>query len=385
MTSPKFDALFDGPPRQPESPLTEREMDIAASIQEVTEEIMLRMRPARAPRDRAEAAVPGRRRGARTASATAASCAKGRSTTSGFSRPPATPAARSASPLFIWHQLLDQPAGAPRPADRQPGSLLGPRYSDDEIRAFLDSIGAQSTSECRRTRSCATSSPDLHRRGTVVGWFQGRMEFGPRALGSRSILGDARSQAMQSVMNLKIKFRESFRPFAPVGPAGARARVLRDAAAGGQPVHAARRAGAGVAARRRRTAQAAELRGHRQAEGGAVRASRRSRTSTTRRASRPSIPSGTAATTRLIKRFEQKTGCSGHHQHQLQRARRADRVPSGRGVPLLHGDQHGRAGAGALRASSRSAAERARHRSRGVSGAVRARLIRETAIEPPWP
>ena len=115
--------------------------------------------------------------------------------------------------LFIWHQLLDQPR-TPQPLDSQQGSLLGPAYSDETIASFLDSIGAE-YQRCDSDADLCDCVADLLASEKVVGWFQGRMEFGPRALGGRSILGDARSPAMQSVMNLKIKFRESFRPFAP--------------------------------------------------------------------------------------------------------------------------------------------------------------------------
>jgi carbamoyltransferase len=123
--------------------------------------------------------------------------------------------------LFIWHQLLENPR-TPCPTDSQQGSLLGPRCDENEIRAFLDGRAAKYGYFEDEGELCGRVA-DLIALGKVVGWVQGRMEFGPRALGGRSILGDARSAAMQSVMNLKIKFRESFRPFAPV--------VLRDRAA----------------------------------------------------------------------------------------------------------------------------------------------------------
>jgi carbamoyltransferase len=115
--------------------------------------------------------------------------------------------------LFIWHQLLGNERIV-QPNDSQRGSLLGPAYSDNDVRAFLDDCGANYHS-FEDDELCEFVA-DLLAREQVVGWFQGRMEFGPRALGARSILGDARSPKMQSVMNLKIKFRESFRPFAPV-------------------------------------------------------------------------------------------------------------------------------------------------------------------------
>jgi carbamoyltransferase len=114
---------------------------------------------------------------------------------------------------FIWHQLLGRPRESSA-TDRQAGSLLGPRYTDEEIRGYLDSIGAV-YQQCETDAELCDVVSDLIAGNRVVGWFQGRMEFGPRALGSRSIIGDARNQSMQSTMNLKIKFRESFRPFAP--------------------------------------------------------------------------------------------------------------------------------------------------------------------------
>ena len=212
MTSPAFDALFGGPRRDPESPITKRDMDIAASVQLVTEEIML----AAARHVHAETG----QRHLCLAGGVALNCVgNGRLLReSPFEDIWIQPAAGDAGgalgvALFIWHQLLDKP----RPSaeeDRQRGSLLGPRFSDDDVAAFLDAQGAvyhrfeDEPALCDRV---AALLADEH----VVGWFQGRMEFGPRALGSRSIIGDPRSQNMQSVMNRKIKFRESFRPFAP--------------------------------------------------------------------------------------------------------------------------------------------------------------------------
>ena len=212
MTSPKMDALFDGPPRRSESPLTEREMDIAASIQQVTEDIMLRC-----------AQHVQRETGMKRlclAGGVALNCVgNGRILREGpFEDVWIQPAAGDAGgalgvATFVWHQLLGRPRDAGG-VDRQAGSLLGPKYSNDEIRSYLDSIGAV-YQECATDDELCQIVSDLIDGGHVVGWFQGRMEFGPRALGSRSIIGDARSQVMQSTMNLKIKFRESFRPFAP--------------------------------------------------------------------------------------------------------------------------------------------------------------------------
>ena len=212
MTSGRFEALFGGPPRQPEAPITEREMDIAASIQAVTEEAMLRA----ARHVHAET----RARNLCLAGGVALNCVgNGRILREGpFENVWIQPAAGDAGgalgvALFIWHQLLDEPRQVRRP-DGQHGSLLGPRATDEAIRVFLEGVGAIYEEYPDDTSLCDAVA-DLLARKQVVGWFQGRMEFGPRALGSRSILGDPRSLDMQSLMNRKIKFRESFRPFAP--------------------------------------------------------------------------------------------------------------------------------------------------------------------------
>ena len=212
MTSPAFDRLFGGPRRAPESPITQREMDLAASIQLVTEDIML-----------AAARHVHRETGQKhlcLAGGVALNCVgNGRILREGpFDEIWIQPAAGDAGgalgvALFIWHQLLDNP----RPTaadDRQCGSLLGPRFTDDRLARFLDQQGAVYHRFDDDTTLCDHVA-GLLMNDNVVGWFQGRMEFGPRALGARSIIGDARSQSMQSVMNRKIKFRESFRPFAP--------------------------------------------------------------------------------------------------------------------------------------------------------------------------
>lgn len=211
MTGHRFARLFGGPPRRAEAPITQREMDLAASIQAVTEEAMLRA-----------ARHVQRQTGARhlvLAGGVALNCVgNGRILREGpFESIWIQPAAGDAggalgAALFVWHQLL----GHERKADGrdfQAGSLLGPAYTNEQVRAFLDSVGAayHTLSEEDLIETVAGLIADEK----VVGWFQGRMEYGPRALGHRSILADARSEAMQSVMNLKIKFRESFRPFAP--------------------------------------------------------------------------------------------------------------------------------------------------------------------------
>ncbi len=212
MTSARFHALFGGPPRPPESPITQREMDIAASIQQVTEEIMLRCaRHAHAVTGMKQLCLAG---------GVALNCVgNGRILREGpFDEIWIQPAAGDAGgalgvALFIWHQLLDRPR-TPAPGDAQHGSLLGPRFDDDGIAGFLQSAGAVARRFDSDEALCGFVAEQMA-GGKVVGWFQGRMEFGPRALGSRSIIGDSRRADMQSVMNLKIKFRESFRPFAP--------------------------------------------------------------------------------------------------------------------------------------------------------------------------
>ena len=213
MTSRKFERLFGGPPRRPEAPLTQREMDLAASVQQVTEEIM--MRAARHVHERTGA------RHLCLAGGVALNCVgNGRLLREGpFDSLWIQPAAGDAggalgAALFVWHQLLNEPR-VPRDPDGQAGSLLGPRFSEDAIRAFLEAQGATYRHFADEDELCRHVA-DLIADEKVIGWLQGRMEFGPRALGCRSILGDARSRKMQSVMNLKIKFRESFRPFAPI-------------------------------------------------------------------------------------------------------------------------------------------------------------------------
>jgi carbamoyltransferase len=212
MTSRAFDDLFGGPPRQPESPLTQREMDLAASIQAVTEEIMLRCaRHAHAKTGSRNLCLAG---------GVALNCVgNGRILRDGpFENIWIQPAAGDAGgalgvALLIWHQLLGNER-KPGARDGQHGSLLGPKYSSEEVRRFLDAVGAKYTRYEDENVLCDRVA-DLIASEKVVGWFQGRAEFGPRALGCRSIIGDARSPTMQTVMNVKIKFRESFRPFAP--------------------------------------------------------------------------------------------------------------------------------------------------------------------------
>ncbi|MEN8165806.1 MAG: carbamoyltransferase N-terminal domain-containing protein, partial [Acidobacteriota bacterium] len=213
MTSPAFDGLFGGPPRAPESDLTQREMDLAASVQAVTEEVMLRVaRHVHHQTGLTNLCLAG---------GVALNCVgNGRILREGpFENVWIQPAAGDAggalgTALFIWHQLLDSPRTVETP-DSQRGSLLGPKFDDDTIRSFLDTNGTV-YKHFDDSEALCSQVAELIDTENVVGLMQGRMEFGPRALGCRSIIGDARSPKMQTVMNLKIKFRESFRPFAPI-------------------------------------------------------------------------------------------------------------------------------------------------------------------------
>jgi len=212
MTSKKMADLFGRPPRNPEAPLTQDDMDIAASIQMVTEEIMLRtVRHVHQQTGMKNLCMAG---------GVALNCvANGRIQREGpFAKIWIQPAAGDAGgalgvALFIYHQLLNSPRTA-NSLDAQQGSLLGPHYDDDQVKSSLDGVGASFHFIPDEDQLCERVGKLIANK-KVVGWMQGRMEFGPRALGCRSIIGDARSAAMQSVMNLKIKFRESFRPFAP--------------------------------------------------------------------------------------------------------------------------------------------------------------------------
>jgi len=213
MTNRRFDDLFGGRPRNPEASIEQRHMDLAASIQAVTEEIVLRM-----GRDIYEKT---RMRKLVLAGGVALNCvANGRLLREApyddiWIQPAAGDAGGAlGAALFTWHQLLDKPRDA-NGHDCQKGSFLGPSFNLDYIQNFLDANGVTYT-RIDDSQVRAAHVAQLLAEGKVVGWFQGRMEFGPRALCARSIIGDARSPEMQATMNLKIKFRESFRPFAPV-------------------------------------------------------------------------------------------------------------------------------------------------------------------------
>ncbi|HWS53763.1 MAG TPA: carbamoyltransferase [Pyrinomonadaceae bacterium] len=216
MTNADFDRLFGGPPRRPESEVTQREMDLARSVQEVTEEAMLRMA-------RHAHRVTGEKNLC-LAGGVALNCVgNGRILREGpFEKIWAQPAAGDAggslgAALSVWHQYLGRERRVEEVcrgrADGMRGAYLGPEFSADDIEESLVTLGARYRRVPRGELARAVAR--LLADEKVVGWFQGRMEFGPRALGARSILGDPRSPRMQSQMNLKIKFRESFRPFAP--------------------------------------------------------------------------------------------------------------------------------------------------------------------------
>jgi len=211
MTNRRFHDLFQGPPRKPESPVTQKEMDLARSIQVATEEIVLKL--ARAVHR--EFAVDY----LCLAGGVALNCvSNGRLLREGpFKDIWIQPAAGDAggalgAALSVWYEYLEKPRST-NGTDTMSGGYLGPRYTDTNISTYLDSVDAHYVR--LDDEALYSRLAELLDEEKVIGWFQGRMEFGPRALGGRSIIGDPRSQAMQSVMNLKIKYRESFRPFAP--------------------------------------------------------------------------------------------------------------------------------------------------------------------------
>jgi len=212
MTNERFHALFGGPPRKPESKLTQKEMDLARSIQEVTETIMVRLAHALYRETGVENLC--------LAGGVALNCVgNGRVLREGpFKRMWIQPAAGDAggaigAALSGWYRFMDQPRTLNGHVDGMRGAFLGPAFSNDEIERFLKGIDApyERVTDEELYHRVAEALADEK----VIGWLQGRMEFGPRALGGRSIIGDPRSPKMQSVMNLKIKYRESFRPFAP--------------------------------------------------------------------------------------------------------------------------------------------------------------------------
>jgi len=212
MTSDKFHQLFDGSPRKPESQITQKDMDLAASIQVVCEEVMLRSA-------RHVHTLTGMQNLVMAGGVALNCVANGRLKREGpfeniWIQPSAGDAGSALGAAYlVWHHLLDKPRKA-NLQDKQMGSFLGPSFERERIRLYLDAVCAkyEYISDEKALLDRVASLIDQEK---VIGWFQGRMEYGPRSLGCRSIIGDARSSKMQQRMNLKIKFRESFRPFAP--------------------------------------------------------------------------------------------------------------------------------------------------------------------------
>ncbi len=212
MTNEKFNKLFGGKPRKPESKLTQKEMDLARSLQDATEEIVLKIGRYVFEKTKMKNLT--------LAGGVALNCvANGKLLREGpFNNIWIQPAAGDAggalgAALAGWYKYFNNPRIVTENEDTQQGSYLGPEFSDEEILKFLNKDGVV-YHKLDKEKIPGIAS-DLIAQEKVIGWFQGRMEFGPRALGARSIIGDARSPKMQEVMNLKIKFRESFRPFAP--------------------------------------------------------------------------------------------------------------------------------------------------------------------------
>ena len=212
MTNQKFDNLFGGPPREPESELTQKEMDIARSVQEVTEEIVMKMaKHVRKTTKKKYLCLAG---------GVALNCvSNGKLLRSGlFDDIYIQPAAGDAGgalgcALIAWYQHLGNERHADGKNDFMKGAYLGPEFSNDEIKEYLDKKGY--SYQKLEDKDLPEHIADLIADQKVIGWFQGRMEFGPRALGARTIIGDSRSAETQKTINLKIKYRESFRPFAP--------------------------------------------------------------------------------------------------------------------------------------------------------------------------
>jgi carbamoyltransferase len=212
MTTPAFDALFDGPPRTPEAPLTQREMDYARSVQVVCETIVLRMA-------HTAHALTGMRNLCMAGGVALNAVANGRLVREGpfrhvWVQPAAGDAGGALGAAFLgWHRWLQQPRRLTAGSDAMHGACLGPSFAADDVARELAALGAVAVRMDDDALLARTA--ELLDRGAVVGWFDGAMEFGPRALGARSILADPRDPAMQKQLNLKIKFREGFRPFAP--------------------------------------------------------------------------------------------------------------------------------------------------------------------------
>ncbi len=213
MTNKKFARLFGGKAREPESEITQKEMNLARSIQVVTEEIVLKL--ARTIRDELQVDNLCLAGGVALNCVSNGRLLKEKAFPNLWIQPASGDAGGAIGAAYaIWYEYLDNPRKiSPDSCDSTRGSYLGPRYSNDEITGYLKSINAGY--EQLEDEKLMPKLAQILSTENVVGWYQGRMEFGPRALGGRSIIGDARSRKMQSIMNLKIKYRESFRPFAP--------------------------------------------------------------------------------------------------------------------------------------------------------------------------
>ena len=331
MTNQRFDALFGGPPRAPETRLTQREMDLAASIQLVLEEIVLKLARAVA-RETGELNLC-------LAGGVALNCvANGRLVRERmFDRIWIQPAAGDAggalgAALAAYHLFQDGPRTPVVDGDAMQGSYLGPAFCQEDAERRLAAAGArfEALSDQETIDRCAKALAD----GKAVGWHQGRMEFGPRALGARSILGDARSPTMQKLLNLKVKYRESFRPFAPS--------VLWEDVAQWFELDEASPYMLLVAnvSRQHRIAMTPKqtalfgidrLNVPRSDVPAVTHVDYSARIQTVHHETNPRYHA-------LVTRFKQLTGCPVHRQHELQRARRTDRMHARRQFSLLHGD-----------------------------------------------
>ena len=339
MTGEKFHELFEGPPRTPESELSQREMDLARSVQEVTEEVMLRIgRSLHQETGKEYLCLSG---------GVALNCVgNGRLLREGPFKglwiQPAAGDAGSAlgAALAACHQYFGKPRIVAQNGDSMKGSYLGPVYTNHQIEQTLSTLGAVYTrvDEEQLVDQVATHLASEK----VVGWFQGRMEFGPRALGGRSILGDPRSEKMQSVMNLKIKFRESFRPFAPS--------VLRERVSDyfEMDVDSPYMLLVAPVLEKRRVQLTAEQQGlwgidllnvPKSDIPAITHVDYSARVQTVTEATNPRYY-------HLLRSFEQKNRLRGFNQYLIQCPRRTDCLYTSRCLPLFYADQHGCVGLG---------------------------------------
>ena len=365
MTNQRFDELFGGPARRPEEPVRQRDMDLAASIQQVTEEVVLRLTRSLAEETGLSQLC--------LAGGVALNCvANGKVLKEGrFDWLWIQPAAGDAggavgAALAAYHLYHDGPRRLNGEIDRMSGSYLGPAFSQTEIERRLDSTGARY--RVLRDAELIEATVEALAAEKAVGWFQGRMEFGPRALGARSILGDARSPAMQRTLNLKVKYRESFRPFAPS--------VLREDVTDWFELDCDSPymlLVADVAAGRRQQMSEAEealfgidkLNIARSEIPAVTHVDYSARVQTVHRETNPLYHA-------LLSAFKARTGCSVLVKHQLQRARRADRLHARRRLPVLYGHRDRDLGLRQLPARKGRAGSRPATR---LQGRLRVRLM----------